>query len=76
MMPLSQRSNTQAKEEHCGFSCQDIKDKQQAIIEELLDFNKYNPEYSMVMLGKLMEMLYESRQGMIRMQQQKIVNSS
>jgi hypothetical protein len=61
---LSQKS----KDDFCGFSCSDIKEKQQGIIDELLDFNKYNPEYSLVMLGKLIEMLYESRNQMIRMQ--------
>lgn len=54
---------------YCGFSCSSIKEKQQQIIDELLDFNKYNPEYSMIMMAKLMEMLYESRNQMIRMKQ-------
>jgi len=64
-----QDPNQAQKEEYCGFSCSDIKEKQQVIIDELLDFNKYNPEYSLVMLGKLIEMLYESRNKMIRMEQ-------
>jgi hypothetical protein len=57
----------QVQDDYCGFSCEDIKKKQQDIIDEILDFNKYNPEYSMIMIGKLIEMLYESRQNMIRM---------
>lgn len=52
--------------EYCGFSCADLLQKQQEIINELLDFNKYNPEYSVVMLGKCMEKLYECRQDMLR----------
>lgn len=54
----------------CGYSCSDAKNRQQELIDELIDFSKYNPEYSIVMLGKLIEMLYEARNDLIKMKPQ------
>jgi hypothetical protein len=53
------------EQDYCGFSCEALLRKQQQVIDNILDFNKYNPEYSIVMLGKCMEKLYEARNEML-----------
>lgn len=49
------------EEEYCGFLCSDVKEKQQEIIDELVEFNKYNPEFSKVMLKTLVDMLTNTK---------------
>lgn len=46
---------------YCGYACGSAKEDQQRIIDELIDFSRQDPEYAVIMLGKLMEMLYEAR---------------
>lgn len=46
--------------EYCGFRCSEVRQKQQKIIDELIDFNKYNPEYSKVMVKILVDMLTDT----------------
>lgn len=46
--------------EYCGFMCSEIKERQQAIINELIDFNKYNPDYSKFMVKTLIDMLSDT----------------
>lgn len=67
---MSQPSN-QPEDGYCGFSCESLLRKQQRIVDNILDFNKYNPEYSIVMLGKCIEKLYAARNQMIEMKQNK-----
>lgn len=56
---------TETESDYCGFSCDALMRKQQKVIDMILDFNKYNPEYSVVMLGKCIEKLYNARNDMI-----------
>ena len=42
---------------YCDFSCDGIKE-QQKMLDEIIDFSKYNPEYGLVMVGEIMEMVY------------------
>jgi hypothetical protein len=55
--------------EYCGFSCEALLRKQKRIVDNILDFNKYNPEFSMVMIGECMRLLYEARNQMVEMKQ-------
>ena len=46
---------------YCGYSCTEKKAKLQEIIDETVDFSKFNPEWGLIMLGKFMEMIYDAR---------------
>jgi hypothetical protein len=56
------------KDHYCGFSCGDQIKKAEEICNEIKAFSQYNPEYSLVMLGKVMEVIYKTRTELIRMQ--------
>jgi len=45
----------------CGYSCSDMKQKQQDILDETIKFSTINPEWGLIMLGKFMEMVYDAR---------------
>jgi hypothetical protein len=55
------------RDSYCGFSCGNVLDQVRDICNEVKAFSEYNPEYSLVMLGKIMEIAYETRQGLLRM---------
>lgn len=40
-------------EHYCGFVCGDVMDEQEHILDEIRKFGNYNPEFALVMLGKL-----------------------
>ena len=65
-MSSGQEENT----EYCGFSCDSLLRAQKRILQRILEFNEYNPEYSVVMLGKCIEILYNGRNDMINKQPQ------
>lgn len=46
---------------YCGFVCGDIIEEQQAIIDKIIEFSKVNREYALVMIGKIMDMVYYSK---------------
>lgn len=48
---------------YCGFLCQDIIDRQQAIINDLKDFAEYNPGFAQVMIFRITQMLLNERQS-------------
>ena len=56
----------QQKQEYCGYVCSDATEKQQQIIDELMLFSKYNPEYALVMFHKLTDMLTDSKDKFLR----------
>jgi hypothetical protein len=58
-----------SQDNYCGFSCSDILQKIQEVCDEIKEFSNYNPEYSLVMLGKVMEKVYETRNNLSRMKQ-------
>lgn len=45
---------------YCGFLCSDIIERQQAIIDDIKDFASYNPEFALVMFGRITEMSYNA----------------
>ena len=47
--------------DYCGYLCAAAIEQQQAIIDELIDFSKYNPEFAPTMWDKLTKMLYDAR---------------
>ncbi len=57
---------SRSKTDYCGFSCGMAKDKVQEVLDEIVEFSHYNPEYSLVMLGKIMEMVYETRKELAK----------
>lgn len=50
---------------YCGFLCSEAIEQQQQIIDELMVFSKYNPEFAQVMIHKLTEMLWKSEKEII-----------
>ena len=46
---------------YCGFLCDDIIERQQAIINDLKDFSKYNHEFSIEMARRVIEMCIQCR---------------
>jgi hypothetical protein len=44
-------------EEYCGFVCSDILERQQEILDEIEEFSKVNPEFALVMKGKIQKMI-------------------
>ena len=41
------------EKEYCGFSCGDKLEDIQKILDEVIDFSHYNPEFAPVMLDKI-----------------------
>lgn len=54
---------------YCGFSCGDKLKQIQDVCNEVKSFSKYNPEYSLVMLGKIMEVVYKTRAELMNMEE-------
>ena len=55
---------------YCGFVCGDIIERQQQILDEIKDFSKVNPEFSLVMIGKIMEMVFYGKDKISQLKQQ------
>ena len=43
---------------YCGYSCDGALQEEQRILDEVIDFSKHNPQYALVVLGKLMDIVY------------------
>ena len=54
---------------YCGFSCGDKLKIVQEVCDEIKLFSKHNPEYSLVMLGKVMEVVYKTRAELMKMEE-------
>lgn len=52
-------------DDYCGFACGDIIARQQQILDDINDFSQYNPEYALVMIGKIMEMVYYGKDKLV-----------
>lgn len=48
-------------DDYCGFLCSDIIERQQAILDDIKKFSEVNPEFALVMLGRITEMSYDAR---------------
>ena len=47
--------------EFCGYVCSDALERQQKLLDEVVEFSKVNPEWALIMLGKFMDLVYETR---------------
>ena len=54
---------------YCGFSCGDKLKQIQEVCDEIKSFSEHNPEYSLVMLGKIMEVVYKTRAELMNMEE-------
>jgi hypothetical protein len=54
---------------YCGFSCGDQLKKVEEVCNEIVSFSKHNPEYALVMVGKVMEVVYKTRANLIKMEE-------
>lgn len=57
------------EDSYCGFSCGDQLKKVQEVCNEVAAFSKVNPEYALVMLGKIMEVVYNTRAALLKMEE-------
>ncbi len=57
-------------DDYCGFLCSEIIERQQEIINDIKEFSKVNPEFSLVMLGRITEMSYNARLELPMLKQQ------
>ena len=48
-------------DDYCGFLCSEIIDRQEAIINDIYEFAKVNPEFALVMLGKIVEKTHDAK---------------
>lgn len=48
-------------DDYCGFLCAEIIERQQEIIDDIKKFSEVNPEFALVMLGRITEMSYDAR---------------
>ena len=53
------------EQKYCGYVCSEAIEQQQQIIDELMIFSKYNPDFAQLMIHKLTEMLWRSEKEII-----------
>ena len=49
------------KRDQCGFLCSEIIDRQEAIINDIYEFAKVNPEFALVMLEKIVVKSHDAK---------------
>ena len=47
--------------DYCGFLCSEIIDRQEAIINDIYEFAKVNPEFALVMLDKIVQEAHDAK---------------
>lgn len=47
--------------DYCGFLCSEIIDRQEAIINDIYEFAKVNPEFALQMLDKIVEKSHDAK---------------
>jgi hypothetical protein len=47
--------------DYCGFLCSEIIDRQEALINDIYEFARVNPEFALTMLDKIVRKSYDAR---------------
>ena len=50
-----------SKDQYCGFICSIAREKVQEVLDEVVDFSKYNPETAVEVLERIEEMVNETK---------------